>query len=203
MLRWGPNEAPTIVIALPLFEEANRTRATIVATLELLARQGVSGALPDLPGTGDSEVDTINARLGDWRTSFAAAATSLRTPVHVAAIRGGALLVAEAQAASTWLLSPQDGADAVRELRRARSLGDDGLFAGNDIHPALLSELENEQGTPVRGPLRVARLAGDPRPADVIIDAAPPWRAAEPVRDEALSRALAGDLSCWIATCGG
>lgn len=41
MLRFGPAAGPVVVVALPLFEEANRTRAFAVAILRALAERGV------------------------------------------------------------------------------------------------------------------------------------------------------------------
>lgn len=202
MLRWGPDAVPTVVVALPLFEEANRTRATLTATLRSLATRGIAGALPDLPGTGDSLVATVDARLADWREAFAAAVGSLRVPVHIVAIRGGALIVGDAEAASRWFLAPQEGAAAVRELHRVRALGDDGSVAGNIVGDELLAALADavvEQAAPSR----TVRLAADRRPADATLAFAPPWRRAEPERDTELAQALADDVAGWMATCGG
>ena len=44
MLRFGPDTGPVVVVALPLFEEANRTRAFAVSILRALAARGI--ALP-------------------------------------------------------------------------------------------------------------------------------------------------------------
>jgi HAD superfamily hydrolase (TIGR01509 family) len=40
MLRFGPAEGPLVVLAMPLFEEANRTRAFAVTLLRALAAAG-------------------------------------------------------------------------------------------------------------------------------------------------------------------
>src|SRR3546814_8095624 len=58
MLRFGPDTGPVVVLALPLFEEANRTRAFAVTMLRALAERGVASVLPDLPGQGRSEEHT-------------------------------------------------------------------------------------------------------------------------------------------------
>src|SRR3546814_8507695 len=55
-LRFGPDTGPVVVLALPLFEEANRTRAFAVTMLRALAERGVASVLPDLPGQGESLV---------------------------------------------------------------------------------------------------------------------------------------------------
>ena len=70
----GPDTGPVAVVALPLFEEANRTRAFAVTICRALAKRGVASVLPDLPGQGESLVPTEAARLPDWRSAFAAAA---------------------------------------------------------------------------------------------------------------------------------
>jgi hypothetical protein len=202
MLRSGPAHGPTVIVAPPLFEEANRTRALLVATLRALAERGIGGALPDLPGQGESLVATRDATMADWRRAFAAAATMLDGPVHVVAVRGGVLVDRACEAASRWHLSPIVGAAQVRELERLRSTADQptDLFAGNDLPPALLTALEEAEPVSTR-PLRTVRLADDPRPADVKIPAAPPWRTAEPQRHDILAAALADDIAAWIVTC--
>ncbi|MEG8052367.1 hypothetical protein QP185_02180 [Sphingomonas aerolata] len=53
MLRFGPDAGPRVIAVLPLFEEANRTRAFLVETLRALAGRGIGSILPDLPGTGE------------------------------------------------------------------------------------------------------------------------------------------------------
>jgi len=50
-------------------------------------------------------------------------------------------------------------------------------------------------------PARLLRLASDPSPADLKIDAPPPWRLSEPDAAPALAAALASDLMAWIAQC--
>ncbi len=57
MLRFGPTNGPVMIVAPPLFEEANRTRAFVVTILRALAERGIASALPDLPGTGESLLD--------------------------------------------------------------------------------------------------------------------------------------------------
>src|ERR1700741_3511005 len=54
MLRFGPDTGPVVIAVIPLFEEANRTRAFIVTILRALAGLGIASAVPDLPGTGES-----------------------------------------------------------------------------------------------------------------------------------------------------
>lgn len=198
MLRLGPDHGPTVLAVPALFEEANRTRTLLVATLRLLADRGIGSALPDLPGQNDSLLPTRDARLPLWREALAAAAARLPSPVHMVAIRGGALLDADVDAASRWYLAPLTGEIQVRELDRLRRAGGGQDYAGNDLHPALLAALAAATPATV-GALRVVRMEGDPRPADRILPAAPPWRASEPRADPALAALLADDLAGWLA----
>ena len=124
MLRFGPATGPVVVLALPPFEEANRTRTLMVSVLRRLADTGIAGALPDLPGQGESLIRTEDATLANWRAAFAACAAMLPGPRFAASVRGGALFDGEADVQARWSLSPQTGAELCRELHRtARSAG--------------------------------------------------------------------------------
>ena len=194
MLRFGPDTAPRVVVALPLYEEANRTRAFAVTLLRALARRGIGGVLPELPGTGESLVATRDATLDNLRSAFAAAAGE----GHVAvSIRSGALIDTAAHVLGRWQLAPIDGGDLVRELGRVAD--GEGGFAGNIIGAVMLRELASARPAPAR----VVRLASDPRDADLKLAASPLWRRAEPGNDPALADALASDIATWIATCAG
>jgi len=216
MLRFGPTNGPIVVIAMPLFEEANRTRAFVVTLCRALAAREVASALPDLPGQGESVLPTDDARLDDWRAAFAAAAGNIGRHVHGVALRSGAAIDGEARLESRWRLSPLPGAAALSELRRAASTGGTAipvqpgadcpplLLAGNRIAPPLFNALTDDGAVAVPdGPLRTVRLVSDPQPADRKVDAAPLWRRAEPGNDPALAALLADDIAAWIARCGG
>ncbi|MBM7406866.1 MULTISPECIES: hypothetical protein [Sphingomonas] len=124
MLRFGPASGPVVVLALPPFEEANRTRTLMVSVLRQLADVGIGGVLPDLPGQDESLVATEDATLADWRAAFAACVATLPQPRFTASIRAGALVDGEADVQARWSLSPQTGAELLRELNRtARSAG--------------------------------------------------------------------------------
>lgn len=202
MLRFGPEGGPTVLAALPLFEEANRTRASLVAVLRRLAVRGIGSALPDLPGTNDSLVSTENATLADWRAAFAAAALGLPQPVHVVGWRGGVLVNSAAGVTSRWHLSPVTGAAAVRELRRVRAASGGGLYAGNCLSEAMLGELERSDRS-TTGPIRTVRLESDPSEAEARLPGRPLWRAAEPDADPVLEEAIAADIAEWITRCVG
>ncbi len=196
-LRFGPDQGPVVVIALPLFEEANRTRAFAVAILRALAARGIGGMLPDLPGQGDSTVATGQAGLDDWRQAFATACAAAGRPVVVASIRSGALVDWDAHVVGRWHLAPQSGARLVVELDRIHRMGGSNATSG-DVLPGLSAAMAVTEH-----PVRVVRLGSDPAPADLRIDAAPLWRRAEPGQDLALAETLADDLAGWTVACAG
>ena len=200
MLRFGPMHGAVVIAALPLFEEANRTRAAAIDVLRRLADRGIGGALPDLPGTGESLIETREVTLIDWRDAFADAAASVSAPSFAMSWRGGALVDGTARLAGRWHLSPLTGADQRRELERVRKLGGDEDYAGNLLSPVLLDELDTAE--PMTGArVKIARLEGDPRPADAHLAGRPLWRASEPGADAALQEIIATDLANWIAIC--
>lgn len=218
MLRFGPAAGPVVVAALPLFEEANRTRTFAVALLRLLADRGIASVLPDAPGQGES-VASLTALTLPAIAHACAAITDRMTGegrrTYALGIRSGALLDVDAQHAGRWHLSPQTGDDLLRDLHRVwRAAGHRGdpdammrgahdvEIAGNSLPPALLRSFT------AAVPLdrhdrsrRIVRLAGDPRAANRTIDAAPLWRRAEPGQDLALAATLADDIAGWIALC--
>lgn len=216
MLRFGPDTGPVVVVALPLFEEANRTRAFAVTILRALADRGIAGALPDLPGQGESLLPTHETDLTKLRAAFAAAVASLNTPVVTLAIRSGALLDTDAAVTARYHLSPMTGADLRRELIRARQASaresgepfdpasldtatDPVELAGNLVSPTLLAQLIDATPSPDR--TRTVRLATEAKPADAKLPGTPLWRRAEPDNDPAFAQAVAEDIAHWIATC--
>lgn len=203
MLRFGPDAGPRVVAVLPLFEEANRTRAFLVAMLRALAGRGIGSILPDLPGTGESVVETRDLRLADLRQAFAALVGTLDVPVYAVTIRSGALVDCNASLAGRWRLAPQSGDDLLRDLSRIRAastMHDADGYAGNSLSAALLADLRD--AVPYDAS-RTVRLESDPRPADARYAGAPLWRRSAPGSDATLSDKLAADIAGWIATCGG
>ncbi|WP_287979794.1 hypothetical protein [Sphingomonas sp.] len=214
MLRFGRPDWPTVVVAQPLFEEANRTRRLIATVLRLLATDGIGGALPDLPGTGDSLVATVDARLDHWRSAFASACARVEAPVRVLAIRGGTLIDAAARA-PRFHFAPVSGADLVRDLLRARRAAalaagdvvraDDPRvpgpplhLAGNHIDRTLLKALmDAEPGTADRAYTLFA-AHGSPHPTLPATTRVALWRASEPGDDPALARSLADAILDWF-----
>lgn len=227
MLRFGPVTGPVVVAALPLFEEANRTRAFVVTILRLLAARGIAGALPDLPGQGESLVPTHKSSILKMQDAFDFACDKFDREgrrCYALGVRSGALLDALALAFGRWHLAPVDGPQLLRELTRIKQaelggkpLGEfwylDGSLpedaedppvevAGTLISPDLLTELQVKTPFDEPGiPRRVVRLGTDPKPADRKIDAAPLWRRAEPDNDIALATLLADDIAAWVRAC--
>ena len=217
MLRFGPAAGPVVVLALPLFEEANRTRTFAVGLLRKLADRGISGVLPDLPGQNESVVATEHAMLAGWRAAFAAAATAVGEgrPVHSVTMRGGSLIDHDADVATRWQLAPAKGEALIRELfRTAQAAGepveieldawsDEGgpvTIAGNRVSRPLLRDL-NAADCVREGLVRVVRLETDPAVADRKVEGVPLWRRSEPGDDPALAALLANDIADWIEHC--
>lgn len=218
MLRFGPEASAVVVVAMPLFEEANRVRAFAMTLCRLLADRGVASVLPDLPGQGESLVPLEKTQLPDLWNAFAAASASVGTP-HSVAIRGGALVTLRATCASSWIFAPVDGAALVRELQRTRDLTQPdapSLFdvamtapagtiveaAGNRLSSDLLNLLV--RAVPARPtPSRLVRLDSDRGEATHKVPGSPLWRRAEPGNDPALAALLADDIVEWIAACEG
>ncbi|WP_375420901.1 hypothetical protein [uncultured Sphingomonas sp.] len=210
ILRFGSDDGPVVVLALPLFEEANRTRTFAAALLHALADRGIAGALPDLPGTGESVVATRDLSLFDLRSAFEAAVEHVwaKRRSFVVAFRSGCLLDTLPLVAGRWHLAPITGGDVVRELGRmaSRAGTDDPVeIAGNLISRRFLAELAGAVPVTTEDDprLRVVRLSSDPRPADRKIDAAPLWRRSEPGEDSVLVQQLVADIAEWITSCAG
>jgi hypothetical protein len=188
-------------MALPLFEEANRTRAFAATLCRELAERGIASVLPDLPGQGESLIATAAATLENWRSAFAAAAGNARYSV---AIRSGALLDTAADLTGRWHFAPQAGSDVVRQLRRIQMTGDQpttadpATIAGNRIAQRMFADLQAALPTDAT---RTVRLVGDAGAADRHVAGTPLWRRAEPGNDLPLAALLAADIAHWIAAC--
>lgn len=196
MLRFGPDTGPVVVAALPLFEEANRTRAFVVTILRALAERDIASALPDLPGQGESLLQTELATLPGLREGFAAACMRF-DKAYAFAVRSGALLDTSAQIAGRCHLVPTTGAELARELGRIRGLHDGNNYAGNLLSPDLLAEIEEA----IPAVAHTIRFEGDARAADVKLRGAPLWRRAEPDNDPVLATLLADEIATWVRAC--
>lgn len=203
MLRFGPDIGPIVVVALPLFEEANRTRTFAVTLLRALTTRGIGGALPDLPATGESLVPTLAISATDLREAFEAAVEHVWAGrrAFTLAVRSGALLDTLPLVVGRWHLAPMTGAELVRELDRIAVGDDPAEIAGNLVPRRFLAELAS------LAPLddlavRTVRLDSDPRPAARKVAATPLWRRSEPGNDLFLAETLADDIASFIQTCG-
>lgn len=215
VLRFGPDRGTTLLVMQPLFEEANRTRRTLVEVMRILGNEfGISSALPDLPGTGDSMVPTVEVRFDDWAEAIAACGAALPQPVLTLSIRGGALLDRFAGTAHRWRLSPQSGQRLLRDMLRSTALSSDfkvteieeqaratpTMLAGNLLHPDLFAALHDaEPDTGVS--TRTVGIAGEAGTFDYEIAAVPLWRRAEPGEDPQLVAALTDELLSWVNRC--
>jgi hypothetical protein len=181
----------------------NRCRTILTDVQRGLARAGIGSVLVDLPGMGESEQALDDLTFADWTVAVADAVTAIGGEIHALAVRGGCLLDGVPAIRSRWHLAPIDGARLLRELDRAATVAgrDDGLRAGYPIGAALAEGLGGATVSAAER-VRTVRLASDPAPADLYLDAAPPWRRSEPERDRALAEAIAQDVAEWIARCG-
>ena len=216
ILRIEPTGAPraTVLIVPPLFEEANRTRRTLVLAMRALAARGFAAAMPDLPGQNESLVALESVDLDMWQNALAEVAATIDGPVLVASVRGGALIDHRVKAAGWWRLAPAGGASLLRTLLRARvsadreagvtssleSLSETAkreplLLAGNRLSPAMIAQLGSAEAQPVE-PLRNVALGADG------IAGTPLWLRAEPGEDAAMAETIADDIADWGAACG-
>lgn len=201
LMRIGARDAPAILFVPPLFEEMNRTRALIAATMRRLAAQGLGCWLPDLSGSGESERDLAQVEWSNWRHDVIAAAAHVTgkagKPV-IASLRGGVLLDDGAAARGWWRFAPVEGLALQRDMVRAGLAGVE--WAGYAPSEALKAGLAGATAAEV-SPLRTVRLATDAQPADLKIDGPALWRRSEPGTSDDLAEALAADLADWSRAC--
>jgi pimeloyl-ACP methyl ester carboxylesterase len=216
----GPAAGPQVLIVPPLFEEMNRTRALLAAIGRGLAERGIGSWLPDLPGTGDSDLALTSTSWEDWRRSIREISRHIKAgsdnPLFSFAVRGGSLLDDAAEAAAWMRLAPVASGDRLlREMLRTRIAADQERgtptalaaleaqlqsetieLGGYPITSLLATGLSAARASPI-APGRTAALTGGV--GDLIFDGPPVWRQAEPLG----ARALATDLADWIALCIG
>jgi hypothetical protein len=202
LMRIGRPQAPAILFVPPLFEEMNRTRALIAATMRAAAKKGHCCWLLDLSGTGESERELAAVAWDDWRHDVAAAAAHVseksRKPL-IASLRGGALLDDGAEARGWWRFAPAEGAAVARDMVRSGLAG--GVeWAGYAPSDTLKAALEAARPA-TAAPLRTVRLAADRAGADAKVEGPALWRRSEPGSSPALAEALAADLAKWSRLC--
>jgi exosortase A-associated hydrolase 2 len=85
-----------VLVVAPIGEEMNKCRRMMALTARALQAAGLTTVLVDCHGTGDSAGDHREATVSLWRLDLVRAVQRLRelgaSPVHVLAIRSGALL---------------------------------------------------------------------------------------------------------------
>jgi pimeloyl-ACP methyl ester carboxylesterase len=192
-MRIGDPAAPLLLFLPPLFEEMNRVRALLAATMRIVAAAGYCCSLPDLPGTGESEHPLDETSWQDWLNAARAAGEGARA---VVGIRGGCLLD-QGLGPCLWRLAPVEGASLVRDLERAGLVGEGG-GAGYAPSAALLESL---RAASPAGEARVVRLANDRGEADFKLEGPPLWRRSEPQNSSQLSDAIASDIVEWARKC--
>jgi hypothetical protein len=202
LMRIGPAGGSPILFIPPLFEEMNRTRALMAATMRALAAHGFRSWLPDLPGTGESERALEDCAWSDWTGAVRSVAEQARTPegeLMIVSLRGGALLD-DIPDAAHWRFAPATGATLLRDLNRSGLVGGDSQ-AGYSLSEQLASDLTHAAVTQV-SPCRTVRLASDPKPADLKLAGPALWRRSEPSNSAELAVLIASDISEWTRACG-
>ena len=219
-----------MIVALPLFEEANRLRAFAASICRALAEQGVASALPDLPGMGESPVALEGLSLLRIAEGYEGAVDHIGGEGRSAygfAVRSGALLDKLGLLYGRYHFAPQTGPDLLRELKRIGEAAEPGKrprdrwyfntdlpadepdppveVAGHLVSTSLLTDLTVYEPWTANdgGPVRTMRLTDDPRPADRHVPGAPLWRRAEPGYDPVLAQLLADDIVQWVRVCEG
>lgn len=203
LMRIGAEDGVPLLFVPPLFEEMNRTRALLAATMRLLAAQGFGCWLPDLGGTGESERDLTEVAWNDWRHDVTSASTYVTEKAGkplIASLRGGVLVDDAAAARGWWRFAPVEGLALQRDMVRAGLAGVE--WAGYAPDEALKAGLAGATMAAV-APLRIVRLATDAQAADLKVDGPALWRRSEPGTSDVLAEALAADLADWSRTCAG
>jgi hypothetical protein len=194
-----------LLIVPALFDEANRMRRFTVEVMRRLNNAGVDSFLPDLPGCNESLAPLEAQTPETWRAAVAAAANHFRAS-HVVGIRGGALLMPDGLPG--WRYAPQNGANALRQMMRARiivsreagrdetqeSLLAEGLASGLELtgHRLGAEFIRQFQSlTPTPSPA-VSEIDQD------MLSGGGLWLRAEPGEDRAQADALAAILAIGI-----
>lgn len=163
-----------VVLFIPPFgEELNKARRMLALAARALNARGYATVLPDLYGTGDSAGDFGDADWAGWLDDLRATLAWIETrhgePVHVLALRAGALLASQLIAARALqprtlvLWNPviqgqqvvtqflrlrmagtlaEGGGEGTRELRERIAAGESLEIAGYTLSPALVQGLD-------------------------------------------------------------
>lgn len=206
----------TVMLVAPLFEEANRTRRTLVQVMRCLDQRGVDTILPDLPSRNESTAPAATMDFAHWQAALNGCAAHFGAIAHVAALRGGCLLDHVSGAQNVWRLAPLKGAQIIRNLLRTRIASD--REDGRDIKSADLMAMAKADGAMLAGNWLSANMVTQLDAAvpandlairevhagpvadfdDSCITASPLWLRAEPDYDAAMAQAIAADIARWI-----
>ncbi len=203
LIQWfGSADQPRVLIFEPLFEERNRCRRLIAEMARELDKAGLSVAIPDLPGSGESLFDIKTLCFSDWTLAAQSACTAIR-PAVIASFRGGVLVVPSETATPHWTFAPEQGSRIVRDLERARAAAGPSStgYAGHMLSSEFVEGLAAAT-LPTGAQPHIIRLETDAALANQKIPGAPLWRRAEPGEDSALSKALADSILAWGKQCG-
>lgn len=197
-LAFDRDRSARVVIAPPLFDEANRMRRLTVEVMRRLDGAGIDSFLPDLPGCNESTQRLATIELEDWRMAIDAACQHFGA-THVLGIRGGCLLVPPN--GRGWFYGPVKGASLLKTLLRARVIS--GREAGRDeaeddlLQQGLASGLDLA-GWSLSAEMIRQLIEAEPQPRQAItpidqamLAGAPLWLRAEPGDDPAQADALA------------
>lgn len=209
-----------ILVIQPLFEEANRTRHMLAEMMRALDGHGIDSLMPDLPGRNESAFPQHQADLDLWRNALAECAEQLGPVTHIAALRGGALLIDCAPQLPVWRLAPAKGEQLLRTMIRARLTADREAgkhvteemlieaaqtgpveLAGNLFGTAMIDGLKNarpEDVLDIRRNSRTVRNSSEPDFVTGMIDGKALWLRAEPEHNAVMSQAIADDIAEWI-----
>lgn len=192
-----------LLIVPPLFEEHNKLRHFLVATMRLLEQQGVAAVLTDLPGTNESETPLASLSLTDWRDYCTTAHRHCKT-THILAVRGGSLCAP--QCAQTAHFAPVSGKALLRGLLRAQVLADREAGLNSDRERMLQSA--RSDGATLMGYRFGANLvteleAAEPNDSAITIAQADLggsalWLRAEPSHDAGQAEALSSRIAEWM-----
>jgi len=155
-----------LLIVPPLAEEMNRSRHVLAAIARAAGDAGYDVLMPDLYGTGDSAGDFADATIAIWRSDLDHVIDRMqhRSPLHIIALRAGALLAADAlsrhRVQSLTLLQPQiDGAQVLTQLLRLRLAGNLLGNADKETTTQLRERLQGGEGLEIAGYMVSAALA--------------------------------------------
>ncbi|WP_054529769.1 hypothetical protein [Erythrobacter sp. SG61-1L] len=195
-----------LLILTPLFDEANKTRHTLVETMRRLDGAGIDSFLPDLHGCNESLAPLEEQTLASWRAAATAAAAHFGA-THLLTVRASAILAPPALPG--WRYAPTGGANILRAMLRARTIAAREAWVSETSES--LMEIGREEGLELAGyrlgaamirDLEAARLPDSGRLVDLgqpTIGGPAPWLRAEPGYSPAQADMLAAFLTMGMS----